>query len=134
MRTPTDLDAALNWWRRTIAGERVPHIEDEPQPGFFYMRNVKGGPKIPVRVEIVQEIDPETGELAAPEEIVAHVFGYERPMRAVSIWLSLRAIPEAEYHAILAMHHDKNNAAAMQATKVQTDIMEMRFLPPRRTM
>ena len=74
IRQPTDLDDTLEWWRRTVSGERVPRIEDEPQCGFYKRRFVRGGPFVPVAIWLHQEIDPETGELETQEETAVAAF------------------------------------------------------------
>lgn len=130
MRKPTDLDAALQWWRDTVAGLRPPHVVDDPQPGYFYTRKKKDGPRIPVEIRIEQEIDPDTGELAAPETLWAHVEGRRIP--AAAMWEKVKAISHDEWYALHQMARD--NRETMQATRVAMDPLKMSFRPPRRTL
>lgn len=128
MRKPTDLDAALQWWRDTVAGLRPPHVMDDPRPGWFYMRHKKNGPRIPVLIQIEQSVDPETGELIEPERIIAKFEGRRVP--ASQVWERVKAIPRDEWEAIRLM--EVANRETMQATHVAMDPLKMRFRPPRR--
>jgi hypothetical protein len=117
MRQPTDLEAAYSWWRRSVSGERVGRCDDEPQPGWFRRRMVRGGPWVPVAIWIEQEIDPDTGELTAPEELRAIVNGDRAdPQR---VWPYARPISLAEYDALTGVrdHHE-----FMAATHVAVDL------------
>ena len=117
IRQPSDLDAAYRWWRRSVSGERVPRIEDEPMPGYFKRRMVRGGPFVPVAIWLEQEIDPDTGELTAPEELRAIVNG--RPADPMHVWAYARPISLAEYEALTGIrdHHE-----FMAATHVAVDL------------
>ena len=128
IRTPTSQDDALAWWRAAVAGGRPEVDEETPQCGTFFLRSARGGPRIPVRIYLDQEIDPDTGELTAPEVHMAEIRG--TVMRAVAIWGRLRPIPRGEYDALVA--YTAANPETMAATKVAADITKMRFLPPKR--
>ena len=125
IRQPSDPDALYSWWRRTVSGERVPRIEDEPQCGFFKRRFVRNGPFVPVAIWMDQEIDPETGELTAPEELRAIENG--RPCDPARAWIYARAISEQEYDALTGVrdHHD-----FMAATHVAVDLGEIAPIRP----
>lgn len=125
IRQPTDLDDTLEWWRRTVSGERVPRIEDEPQCGFYKRRFVRGGPFVPVAIWLHQEIDPETGELTAPEELRAIENG--RPIDPLRAWIYARAISEPEYGALTGVrdHHE-----FMAATHVAVDLGKIAPIRP----
>lgn len=128
IRTPTDPDSALVWWREAIAGGRPDHEMEFPQCGYFYMKSARGGVRVPVRVYLDQEIDPDTGELCAPEVLMADVAGVKMP--AISIWLRLKPITRGGYDALMA--YRDANFETMAATHVAADITKMRFLPPKR--
>lgn len=113
MRRPTTESDAYRWWRRTLAGERVPRIEDEPEPGFYKIRRVKGGPFVPVAIWIEQDLDDKTGELIAPEELRCIVNGV--PADPVRTWLFCRAITSAEYDALTGAHGRIEEMAATHA-------------------
>ena len=125
IRQPSDPEAIYSWWRRSVAGERVPRIEDEPQCGFYKRRFVRGGPFVPVAIWLHQEIDPETGELTAPEELRAIEIG--RPVDPLRAWIYARAISEPEYGALTGVrdHHD-----FMAATHVAVDLGEIAPIRP----
>lgn len=98
IRQPTSKAAQYDFWRRTVAGERVPRFEDEPQCGFYKRRMVKGGPFVPVEIWLEQEIDPATGELIADERIEAICNGV--PCDPVKVWTYCRAISTEEFDAL----------------------------------
>lgn len=122
IRRPSTEAEAFDWWRRSVAGERVPRIEDEPQPGYYKRRMVKGGPWVPVAIWLEQDIDPETGELTAPEEMRCIVNGL--PADPVRTWPFCRPITAETYDALtgsrdrheeMAATHARLNLAAMPA-------------------
>ncbi|WP_166461941.1 hypothetical protein [Paracoccus alkanivorans] len=78
IRCPTPRDQQYDFWQRSVAGERVPRTEDDPQPGFYKTRMVRNGPFVPVEIWLEQEIDPETGELTADERLRAICNGNAR--------------------------------------------------------
>lgn len=125
IRQPTDLDDAYSWWRRSVSGERVPRIEDEPHPGYFKRRMVRRGPFVPVAIWLDQEIDPETGELTAPEELRAIANG--RPADPLHVWLYARPISLAEYDAMTEL---RDEIPEMAATHVAVDLGEIAPLRP----
>ena len=98
IRQPSTKAALYDFWRRSVAGERVPRIEDEPQCGFYRMRKTRGGPFVPVEIEMIQEIDPATGELTADERLAAYENG--RPVDPVRVWPYCRPISAAEYDGL----------------------------------
>lgn len=117
IRQPTSAEMSLGWWRRSVSGERVPRVEDEPQCGFFKRRMVRGGPFVPVAIYLDQEIDPDTGELVAPEELRAIVNG--QPTDPARVWAYARPISREEYDALTGIrdHHE-----FMAATHVAVDL------------
>lgn len=125
IRQPTGVDAQYAFWRRASAGERVPTIEDEPHPGLYRMRMVKGGPWVPVEIWLEQEIDAETGELVTDEVLRATCDG--APRDPVSIWTRCRAVSEGEYEALIAA---KAGIEEMEATHVAVDLHQMAAIRP----
>ncbi|WP_313350248.1 hypothetical protein [Paracoccus sp. (in: a-proteobacteria)] len=125
IRQPSDLDAVYSWWRRSVSGERVPRIEDEPHPGYYKRRMVRGGPFVPVAIWLDQPIDPETGELTAPEELRAIVNG--RPADPLHVWLYARPISESEYDALTGV---RDRFEEMAATHVAVDLGAMAPIRP----
>lgn len=125
IRRPTSRADQYSWWERTVAGERAPRIEDEPQPGFYKRRMVRGGPFVPVEIWLEQEIDPETGELVADERLRAICNGELRD--PVSLWTFCRAISLAEYDALTGAHATLPD---MAATHVAVDLGQMAAIRP----
>lgn len=110
IRKPTSRDQQYDFWRRSVAGERVPLFENEPQPGFYKRRMVRGGPFIPVEIWLDQDVDPGTGELVADERLRALVNGqYSDPM---SVWAYCRPISVEEYDGLTGAHASIPDMAA----------------------
>lgn len=125
IRQPTPRADQYAWWQRTVSGERVPRIEDEPQCGFYKRRMVRGGPFVPVEIWLEQQIDPETGELVADERLRALVNGENRD--PVNVWPYCRAISVEEYDGLTGAHA---SIPDMAATHVAVDLGQMAALRP----
>lgn len=125
IRQPTPRSEQYDYWRRTVSGERVPRIEDEPQCGFYKVRMVRNGPFIPVEIWLEQETDPETGELTADEHLRAICNGETRD--PVRIWTHCRAISAEEYDALTENHA---RIPDMAATHVAVDLGQMAAIRP----
>lgn len=124
IRQPTPLADLYEWHRATLAGERPPRIEDEPNPGWYKRRFRGGGPFVPVRVWMHQAIDFETGELMEPETLRAEVNG--QPYDPVAVWPYCTAISEADYHALVEMHRTED---LMAATLARVDLSRAPIRP-----
>lgn len=125
MRSPTSLDVQYDFWRRSVAGERVPRTEEDPQAGFYKIRMVRGGPFIPVEIWLEQEIDPETGELTAPEELQA--ICNAQPCDPLDVWTYCRAISAEEYDALTGA---RQSIPAMGDTHTKLDLGQMAAIRP----
>jgi hypothetical protein len=102
MRTPTDRVAAWDWWRQRIAG--VPDLDalvDEPRCGLFEGKSA--GRRVPVSIDLAQEIDPETGELIADERFVAVFDGLARDAYELWAYICETPISEAEHARLTRM-------------------------------
>lgn len=78
----------------------APRIIGKPEPGFFRMRLVKGGPLVPARIFLPCPIDPEFGfPMDRPRHLIAEIDGVIEPApRAVErIWLSAELIDKATF-------------------------------------
>ncbi len=127
MRRPTSPEAALDWHRRAIAGENPPRHEGDPQCGWYRIRHVKGGPYVPMRIWLRQIIDPDSGDLAEPEKIMADVGG--EPGDPVNLWVYAEPITRETYEALVsAITRDR----LMQATHVRVDLARNPIGPSRR--
>ncbi|MEL6678116.1 MAG: hypothetical protein AAFQ51_05370 [Pseudomonadota bacterium] len=107
MRTPSTFKQLYAW--HSAAVERragVPvldhrYCEGEAHCGWYRRRMVKDGPFVPVEIICERELDPETGELADDERLVALV-GPERERRQpYDMFTHLTAISHAEFKALL---------------------------------
>ena len=124
IRRPTPPSKALAWHRAALAGENPPTHDGLPQPGWFKVRLVKGGPYVAAKIWIEREIDPLTGELAAPEEYRCEIDGM--PRNAEIAWTFLEPISRAEYDALL---HRRLQIPAMQASMAHVDLIAEPILP-----
>ncbi|QRZ14699.1 hypothetical protein JWJ88_17190 [Paracoccus methylovorus] len=113
IRQPTSKAAQYDFWRRTVAGERVPRFEDGPEPGFYKRRMVRGGPFVPVEIWLVQEIDPITGELTADERFEAICNG--QLCDPMAVWTYCRAISAEEYDALTGVRERIPDMAVIEA-------------------
>lgn len=94
-RTPTPLAVSLAWWREALdlpAYERV-GIPDEPRAGFFQRRLVKGGPFVPARIWLHQDIGAD-GELLDDEVLRCEING--EPADPEEAWSYLCSAPISE--------------------------------------
>lgn len=101
MRRPTPIDETLAWWRSALRGE-APQITGDVHCGFYTRRLVKGGPTVPCRIYLEQQIDEATGELIAPEIIRCEVAGAQRDPDEEWLWLCANPITEAQFHFLMA--------------------------------
>ena len=98
MRTPTDPDAAYEYWRRRLAGLRPAVDLNSPQIGWYKRRMVAGGVFVPVEIRIIQVIDQETGELFEDERLQAIVDGeISRDLQKTWEYCCTHAISREEY-------------------------------------
>ncbi len=125
IRQPSSHAALYDFWRRSVAGERVPRVEDEPQCGYFKRRMVRGGPFVPVEIWMEQDIDPETGELTAPERLRAICNG--NLCNPVTTWTYCRPISASEYDGLTGAHA---SIPDMAATHVAIDLGQMAAIRP----
>lgn len=113
IRRPSTSAQIYSWHRAALAGN-APAIHDGlPEAGWFKRKMVKGGPWVPVRIFVEREIDPATGELTAPERLVADVNGQiEDPARH---WTHLNPISREEYQRLI--YRQSVTPAMMDPTK-----------------
>jgi hypothetical protein len=97
MRQPTRLSEAYAWHSSAMAGEHPP-VTHDPQCGWFRRKLVKGGPWVPARIWLEQEIDPETGELVRDETMMAEVNGEPADPDDAWTWLCSEPISEEQFN------------------------------------
>lgn len=124
IRQPSPLSQVYAWHRLAINGEAPPIHDGLPEAGWFKTRLVRGGPWVPVEIRLEREIDLETGELTAPERLVAICEGRRR--NPVSLWTYLQPITRAE-HAELVQFCA--NTPAMAATMAKINLPERAIRP-----
>jgi hypothetical protein len=103
MRCPTPMDKQLAWHRNALDGFRkIVAAALEPQCGFYKRRLVHGGPFVPARIWLEQEVDPDTGELVADEVLRCEVNGQR--CDPIEQWPRLfnNAITETEHSYMVA--------------------------------
>ena len=75
-----------------------------PEPGWFSMRLVKGGPLVPARLFRGAAVDPETGQPLDRSPVLLAQIGDRVPSSDPGdierVWLQ-HPIPEAEYHHLM---------------------------------
>jgi hypothetical protein len=121
VRRPTSPWAALDWWRAAVEGRRPPIHDSIPECGWFQMRETKGGPIVPVRIELLPtEVNPDTGELEEEEEMIA-IVGPDEKRKPASIWTYLTPVRVERYEQLMAMH---KASPEMRATKVKLDLSQ----------
>lgn len=105
MRAPSDRAEAWELWRRMLEGERV-ELADTPHCGWFKAK--RRGQWTAVQIDLVQDLDSETGELLGDERFVTFVgtndVFYEAD-KVAEIWLRCAGNPigEAEAERLLRM-------------------------------
>jgi hypothetical protein len=106
LRRPTDRNVAWASWRARIEGRAADQpITSVAECGWY--RAKRHGQHVAVQIDLVQEVDPDTGELTAPESFVAFVGAdtfYEQS-KIEEIWLRCGGSPitEAEAERLLKM-------------------------------
>jgi hypothetical protein len=106
MSKPTPQEDLFRWHRNALLpeyerDESIP-TTDEPQPGFYKRRLVKGGVYVPARIWVCQNIDEETGELTTDEQVFAEVNGNFADPKQQWSWLCGNPITEAEFNYMTA--------------------------------
>ena len=124
IRQPTPPSVAYAWWRQAVSGLNPSRHDGWPECGWYRTRLIKGGPFVAARIWIEREIDPATGELAAPEEYRCEIDGI--PRDPASAWTFLEPIRKAEYDALLQR---RATIPVMQATMAAVDLVETPILP-----
>lgn len=82
------------------AAER--RIVDAPEPGYFAIRMVKGGPLVAARIYASDHACPVTGVAGErPRRLLAEIAGRDADVDRV--WLYGRPIPEAEYRYLMGV-------------------------------
>jgi len=102
IRTPTSRKEIYDWYTSSMRGERPAVHEDDPQCGWFKMREKKSGPWVPVRIWLHQPV--ENYQLTGPEVLRGSVgtFSDDREADPVKMWTrcAKRPISPTEYNRL----------------------------------
>lgn len=80
----------------------APRVLSDPQPGFFAVRMVKGGPRVAARIVRSVATDPMTGETLDRSPVTwAEIAG--KPVEVDRVWMFGEVIDEAEYRRLTAV-------------------------------
>jgi hypothetical protein len=113
-----------------------PRRIDRPEPGFFRLRLVKGGPFVPARLWIGPPLDPETREpldrSPRPMVQIAHFPATDRPDRVDRVWLygeriSVEAFEAMRLRAAWARLHQPDAPIANPLSPVDVSTMRPPF-------
>lgn len=117
MRQPTPARQLYQWWNEALAGMAPPIHDGLAEVGFYKTRLVKGGPFAAVEIKVEREVDLDTGELTAPERLVAICDGERR--NPANLWTFLTPISREEHRALLQR---REFIPAMAATRAKIDL------------
>lgn len=119
MRRPTPEAETLTRWRAAVENRAAPIVVNmsRPECGAYRAKLVRGGPWVPARIYLAQEIDPATGELVADERLVCEVNGSEVDIDRWWPWIAGEPIPVAEWKYLEALRrhteqHEPTHPAA----------------------
>ena len=127
IRQPSSFTQLYAWHRDAVAGRPVERHDGIPEAGWYRMKRVKGGPWVAVQIVCERDLDDETGELAAPERLIA-IFDGAR-CDAAAVWTYVQPISHDEYRALVERAGTDDR---MAATMVPVDLASTPTRPPRR--
>lgn len=125
MRRPTPLSRLLAWHTSALAGDEPPRHETWAEVGWYKRRFVKNGPWVPARIYVRREIDPETGDLTAPEELAIEVEGIDGG-DPLDHWTYLIPISKSEFDHLVDY---RLRDVRMMDTRRPIDLTETPTLP-----
>jgi hypothetical protein len=95
-----DMTDPYTWHKRAIAGEKPP-IHTTAECGWFLYKSQDG--MVPASIFWESpEIDPETGEILADQELRCEIGGVAADPQEMWLWLAKRPISKSEYEQRLA--------------------------------
>jgi hypothetical protein len=107
MRNPTTAAAVLEWHTEAMRqiDMRLPHdvVNDDPQCGWFECRLVAGGPMLPARIWMEDDIEDVTGELLDEPKLRCQVVFVDKD--PIEFWSSLakRPITQERYDQMMEL-------------------------------
>lgn len=127
IRQPSSFASLYAWWSDAVRGRQPERHEGLPEAGYYRMKLVRGGPWVAVEIVCERDLDDDTGELAAPERLVAVFDG--RRCDAERVWTYVQPISRPDYLALLERARTDDR---MAATLVPVDLASTPTRPPRR--
>lgn len=127
MRKPLTKEEVWAWWRAAIAGNNPPIHLNDPQAGFFVRRLVRGGPWVPCRIWLEQEIDEDTGELISEPVFRCLINGKPADASDQWSWLAGHPITEKQFRA---MTGTSDAPAAVRSEEAALKKIDWSALPP----
>ena len=105
-RQPTTSAQALRWHNQALS-DMAMHLDiqvdyDDPQVGWFVTRMTRGGPMVPARIWLEQEVCPDTGELLSDEVLKCEINGQPRDAYEVWHWICGEPIEESAFNYLIA--------------------------------
>lgn len=116
MRQPTTFAAMLAPHRAAMAG--AVNYGDGPFCGWFRMREIKGGPFVPVRIFIDREVDRH-GELTGDECLACEVAGERRDPEQIWARIKWPPVSRASFEALTAA---RKGDEMLEATHAPVDL------------
>lgn len=107
---------SLAWWRAALAGERPP-ITQEPQPGYYTRRMVKGGPLVPVAIWYGAPPADEDGTALGDAPLLCAVNGKLTDPLETWLWVAANPIPEDAYNALVSTAKERQVGTLPPADK-----------------
>ena len=107
MRRPTTNAEALRWHNQALndLALHLPVTLDDtftPQCGWFLTKMSRGGPLVPARIWLEQEVDPDSGELLSDEILKCEINGYARDPEEQFIYFFDSPIEKSAYDYLMA--------------------------------
>ena len=100
-----DTDPAFRWWREALHacthGTRKPRITQEPEPGFYRRRLVKGGPWVPVAIWYGPAPTDAEGTTLEDAPLLCVVDGKPADPQDTWLWVADNPVPRSEYDALV---------------------------------
>ncbi len=124
---PPDLCARSIFWSEALAG-KAPTINDDPQPGYYKRKMVKGGPWVGVRIWLEQEIG-EDGDLLSEPRMKCMVGDDAADAGDQWLWVCTSPISAADYDYLTdtqryATHRDPSMPEARPRESVDLNRLE----------
>lgn len=106
-----DTDPAFKWWREALHayahGTTKPPITQDPEPGFYRRRLVKGGPWVPVAIWYGPAPTDAAGTVLSDAPLLCVVDGKPADPQSVWLWVADNPIPQSVYKHLVTQAKDR---------------------------